>query len=110
MPLFFVAITTWLAKFFGDKALNIAFRLAVIAALVILILSAVNGFMYVIHHSLNSISATVPELISMIWSWIMPSNAKQCIVVIIATRIAKFYFNLSYRLLLTKAKAIFNAY
>jgi hypothetical protein len=109
MPWIFASLISWLAEFFGKKALRIAFRLAVIAALVILILAAVNGFLSIINTSLTSISSTVPATISMLWSWLMPGNAKQCLVVVVAARIAKFYFTLSYKMLNTKAKAILDA-
>lgn len=109
MPWLLASLISWLSEFFGKKALNIAFRLAVIAALVVLQLAAVNGFLAIIHTSLNSIQATVPDMVSMIWGWLMPSNAKTCLVVLIAARIAKFYFTLTYKMLNRKAKAILDS-
>lgn len=99
----------WVAQFFGTYVLAIAYRMTVLAAFIILLLALINGFFSVIHSSLNTVSATVPEFFAMVWSWLMPSNTKACFIVIIAAHIAKFYFSLSVKILTVKAKAVLEA-
>ena len=106
MPWIFSLVLSWVAKFFGTRVLAVAYRMAILAALIVILLALLNGFLSVVHSSLDTVSATVPDLLSMVWSWLMPGNVKACLTVIIAARIAKFYFSLSTRILIVKAKAV----
>lgn len=106
MVWFFTVIIGWVAEKFGNKVAIIVFRLAVLAAFVIIVESAITGFLTFVATRLDSIEATVPDVVMMVWSWVMPSNARQCEIVIISAHISKFFFVLVYRYFNMRARAI----
>jgi len=102
----FTVILGWIAKNFGNKIAIIVFRLAVFAAFLVIVEFLISGFFTSVNTSLDSIQSNVPDVVMMVWGWVMPSNARQCLVVIVSARISKLFFVLSFRYFKMKAKMI----
>ena len=99
-------IIGWVAEKFGNKIAILVFRMAVLTAFVIILESAITGFFTLMDAHLDSVHSSVPDLVSMVWGWVMPNNARQCEVVIISAHISKFFFVLTYRYFNMRARTI----
>jgi len=103
---FFTVILGWIAEKLGNKIAIIVFRLAVFAAFLVIVEFFISGFFTSVITSLDSLEATVPDVVMMVWGWVMPSNARQCFVVIVSAHISKFFFVLVFRYFNMKARMI----
>lgn len=106
---FFSGLLQILTFFFTRKFLSIAFQVVLIAAVIFIIANMIGGLIYMFFVKTSAFYVPIPQNVLMVWGWIMPPNAPFCILTVISAHIVKFFFDISYRLFMFKAKALSNA-
>lgn len=96
------SIITFFGATVARSALRIAFTIAVIAFLVSIVVQAYTAY----SSMLDTLNMSVPAIFSQVWSWIMPSNARQCLFLPLSASMIRFGLELKIAFAITRAKLL----
>lgn len=91
MGVLFGLLMNWLASVFRILFLHAAFKIAITLAYIAVFMGAIYAYVQASYLVMNSISQTMPEVVSGVWGWVMPSNINTLFFVIFSVYLARFF-------------------
>jgi len=89
----------FLSARFAFKAVYFAYRSGVFLLFLTLFVSVVTAFVNTYSSVVSSLQQSVPEIVSGVWGWVMPSNFSLLVLSVITVYIARFLFRIMIRIL-----------
>lgn len=80
----------FLAKTFGTLFLHAAFKIAICLAFIAIFVGLVYAYLAGFNTIVTALSESVPDIVSGVWGWVMPSNSAMCIFYILSCTLLKF--------------------
>jgi hypothetical protein len=97
MPNFLKIFFLWVGKKFGATIGQRTVQFIQIATFWSIVLSMLLGLFTALQTSLDLLKTTAPEVLLMVGSWVLPSNATACVLTVSSARFLKFMFTLKYK-------------
>jgi len=96
---FWTSIKAWLPATLSVWFGTIASRIPLLAAVTSMIVTVTAAYLLLMHNEVTALNETIPDVVSDVWGWVMPSNAVPCLLALLTTRLFKWLY-INYRSLL----------
>jgi hypothetical protein len=98
------ALITKLVELFSKTFLHAAFKIAIALAFIALLIAAIYAYVSAAGEIINALSASVPEIVSGVWGWVMPGNTSACLVALSSAVLLRFFTNQYHAIMKMKFK------
>lgn len=105
MGVLFGLLLTKLVDLFSKAFLHATFKIAITLAFIVFIIAAIVAYVTAAGVIVTSLSQTVPDIVSGVWGWVMPSNTPACLTALSAAVLLRFFTNQYLALMRFKFKA-----
>ena len=83
-------LMNFLATALGKIFLHASFKISITLLFSSLVVAAIYAYVSAYSTIINALSATVPEIVTGVWGWVMPPNANICIFAIFSSVMLRF--------------------
>lgn len=90
MSYLFTQLFAFLTSLFTKTFVQTAFKIAITLAFITLVVSAIYAYVSAAGLIIEGISQTVPDIVSGVWGWVMPSNTAACLLATTSALILRF--------------------
>lgn len=90
MSILFQILMNFFVDIFGKIYLHAAFKISITVLFIGLLVSAIYAYVKSYSSIVSSLSSTVPDIVSGVWGWVMPSNTNLCIFAIVSSILLRF--------------------
>lgn len=92
MAFFLQWLVKAIADIVGKNVLTVTGRIAMAVAFTALLAAVSVAYIQAMKTLITGIGVTVPDVVSMAWSWVAPTNTNACFAAIVSARISKFLY------------------
>jgi len=90
MPIIFSTLIGFLADYFGKFFADFGRRSAVLVAFFAAVVIAVSLYLTTLNTIVDGIRVSIPDNVSMVWGWVIPSNAVPLITAFYTAKIVMY--------------------
>jgi hypothetical protein len=105
MGVLFGILMSFFVDLFGRVFLHAAFKIAITLAFMALFVSAIYAYVSSYNVIVSGIVQTVPDIVTGVWGWVMPSNVNLCLFALFSCVMLRFITRLYLSIYNFKIKA-----
>jgi asparagine N-glycosylation enzyme membrane subunit Stt3 len=98
-------LMSFLADIFTKSFMHAAYKIAITLAFIALFVAAIYAYVSGFSTIIEALGQTMPEIVTGVWGWVMPSNTNSCIFFLFSSVLLRFVTTQFLKVLQFKFKA-----